>query len=381
MVVNKATPTITWPTPAPITPGTPLGPAQLNAAASTAGTFAYSPAAGTVLPVGTRTLNVTFTPTDSANYNSAAATVTQLVNEKGQAIYFPPIADRWYRDTPVLLGATASSGLPVSYTVVSGPAAVSGSALAITGPGRITVRASQGGSADWEPAEDVVQSFVAGYRTEVRASYGVTVWIDDAAVAGGAAFIWEPGTTHRIAALAFQSQMPGSGYRFASWSDGGAREHTITAAAADANAVELGVRFQSDVAGVISGIRFYKGSTNTGTHTGTLWSNTGTKLATATFTNETASGWQEVSFATPVATRRGIARSLCPTSACTSSNSGRVPSSAQATAAPASPSCVRPKTSEGSGTPTRPAPVISKTPTSFVEPKRFFTARRMRCSR
>ena len=72
------------------------------------------------------------------------------------------------------------------------------------------------------------------------------------------------------------------------------------AANSDSAAVELGVRFRSDVSGQITGIRFYKGSTNTGTHTGSLWSNTGTRLATATFTNETASGWQEVTFATPV---------------------------------------------------------------------------------
>ena len=65
--------------------------------------------------------------------------------------------------------------------------------------------------------------------------------------------------------------------------------------------MELGVRFTSDVDGLITGIRFYKSSTNTGTHTGTLWSNTGTMLATATFSSETTSGWQEVKFATPVA--------------------------------------------------------------------------------
>jgi len=74
-----------------------------------------------------------------------------------------------------------------------------------------------------------------------------------------------------------------------------------TVSANDPNQVELGVRFTSDVAGFITGIRFYKGSTNTGTHIGNLWSNTGTLLATATFSNETASGWQQVSFATPVA--------------------------------------------------------------------------------
>ncbi|WP_035139885.1 DUF4082 domain-containing protein [Fischerella sp. PCC 9605] len=70
--------------------------------------------------------------------------------------------------------------------------------------------------------------------------------------------------------------------------------------ASDPNAVELGVKFRSDLNGYITGIRFYKGSTNTGTHTGTLWSSSGQKLATATFTNETASGWQQVNFANPV---------------------------------------------------------------------------------
>ena len=69
---------------------------------------------------------------------------------------------------------------------------------------------------------------------------------------------------------------------------------------ADSGAVSLGVKFQSDVAGQIKGIRFYKGSSNTGTHTGSLWTNSGTRLATATFTNETATGWQQVEFDTPV---------------------------------------------------------------------------------
>jgi len=55
------------------------------------------------------------------------------------------------------------------------------------------------------------------------------------------------------------------------------------------------------VAGTVTGVRFYKGATTTGAHTGTLWSVSGTKLATATFTGETASGWQTVTFSSPVA--------------------------------------------------------------------------------
>jgi hypothetical protein len=69
----------------------------------------------------------------------------------------------------------------------------------------------------------------------------------------------------------------------------------------DATPLELGVRFKSDVSGYILGIRFYKSAANTGTHIGDLWTNGGTKIGTATFTNETASGWQEVSFSAPVA--------------------------------------------------------------------------------
>jgi PKD repeat protein len=73
------------------------------------------------------------------------------------------------------------------------------------------------------------------------------------------------------------------------------------AADSDTQAVELGVKFKSDVAGYITGIKFYKSNLNTGTHVGSLWSANGALLAQGTFANETASGWQTVTFATPVA--------------------------------------------------------------------------------
>ena len=57
---------------------------------------------------------------------------------------------------------------------------------------------------------------------------------------------------------------------------------------------------QSDRHGYITGIRFYKASANTGTHIGNLWTSAGQLLASATFTNETASGWQQVNFSQPV---------------------------------------------------------------------------------
>jgi hypothetical protein len=74
-----------------------------------------------------------------------------------------------------------------------------------------------------------------------------------------------------------------------------------TASDPETNAVELGLKFSTDVDGYVTSLRFYKGPTNTGTHIGNLWTATGQLLATATFSGETATGWQQVTFATPVA--------------------------------------------------------------------------------
>src|SRR5260370_31544327 len=68
----------------------------------------------------------------------------------------------------------------------------------------------------------------------------------------------------------------------------------------DTGSVELGVKFHSTEAGYIGGVSCSKGMQNTGTHVGNLWSSVGNLLATAIFTNETTSGWQQVSFAAPV---------------------------------------------------------------------------------
>ena len=68
-----------------------------------------------------------------------------------------------------------------------------------------------------------------------------------------------------------------------------------TKEASDSQSVTVGLKFYSDVAGSVTGIRFYKGSRNTGTHVGTLWSSSGAKLASVTFSGETSSGWQQAS--------------------------------------------------------------------------------------
>lgn len=63
--------------------------------------------------------------------------------------------------------------------------------------------------------------------------------------------------------------------------------------------VELGMKFKTDVAGTIKGLRFYRGTSSAGPYVGSLWSNTGALLARATF-SATSLGWQEITFSTPV---------------------------------------------------------------------------------
>jgi len=87
LTVNKVTPTITWPTPAPISYGTALSATQLDATSGgLAGTFVYTPAVGTVLAAGVQTLSVTFTPTDTTDYTTAKATVQLTVGKPNSSI-------------------------------------------------------------------------------------------------------------------------------------------------------------------------------------------------------------------------------------------------------------------------------------------------------
>ena len=73
-----------------------------------------------------------------------------------------------------------------------------------------------------------------------------------------------------------------------------------TVSVGDPDSVELGVKFRADVEGYVTGVRFYKGAGNTGTHTGSLWTIDGILLARTTFVGESISGWQEASFSSPV---------------------------------------------------------------------------------
>jgi hypothetical protein len=67
----------------------------------------------------------------------------------------------------------------------------------------------------------------------------------------------------------------------------------------DTQAVEVGLKFQPAVDGYVAALRFYKGASNSGTHVAHLWTAGSQLLAEATFSGESASGWQQVQFATP----------------------------------------------------------------------------------
>jgi hypothetical protein len=122
LMVGKATPSVTWTTPAPITYGTALSGAQLNATASVAGTFAYDPLTGAILPAGTRTLSVTFTPADTTTYATVSASVLLTVNKATPTITWSDPADI-LEGTPLSgaqLNATASVPGTLTYSPPSG---------------------------------------------------------------------------------------------------------------------------------------------------------------------------------------------------------------------------------------------------------------------
>jgi hypothetical protein len=129
LVVNQAAPIISWAPPAPITYGTALSAAQLNAASNVAGAFIYSPAAGTVLNAGTQILSATFTPADATDYSTAIATVTLMVNKAASVISWAPPAPITY-GTPLSsaqLDATANVPGAFVYTPPSGSVLAAGS--------------------------------------------------------------------------------------------------------------------------------------------------------------------------------------------------------------------------------------------------------------
>jgi hypothetical protein len=108
-VIFQQPPAINWATPAPIVYGTPLSAAQLDATSPLQGSFAYSPAAGTVLPVGAQTLTATFAPTDTTDYTTGTATVTLTVLPANPVVLLSASPNPAFISNPVTFTAAIPS--------------------------------------------------------------------------------------------------------------------------------------------------------------------------------------------------------------------------------------------------------------------------------
>ena len=175
LTVNKATPAITWPTPAAITYGTALSTTQLNASSTVAGTFAYTPAVGTVLTAGSHTLSVTLTPTDTTDYTTATSTVTQTVNQATPTI-------TWATPAAITYGTALSATQLDATSTVAGTFAYTPAVGSVpnTGAQTLSVTLTPTDTTDYTTATATVQLTVS------KAAPAIT-WPTPAAITYGSA--------------------------------------------------------------------------------------------------------------------------------------------------------------------------------------------------
>jgi hypothetical protein len=214
ITVTKATPIITWPTPAAVPVGTVLSSTQLDATASLPGTFTYTPAAGTVLnTAGTVTLNVTFVPTDSTDYTNATASVQLVVGDTGSfgisgAAVFPSGDCCFFNQpTPYTITVTGSIAAPTGTvevifngqtigtgTLVPGSGATSSANLSVTSsffyPNNNSVTLSYLGDTNYapntSPATITLRNPAIGVNTPPTVGQSTTTLVPYTFVANGA---------------------------------------------------------------------------------------------------------------------------------------------------------------------------------------------------
>ncbi len=141
LTITTSTPVLTWATPAAITYGAPLSATQLDATSGgLAGTFSYTPAAGTVLAAGSQTLSVTFTPTDTVDYATQTATVTLVVNKAPLTVTPNPATRLYGAANPTLTGSIAGlvAGDIITATYSSAAVATTPVGVYTAGPIGIT---------------------------------------------------------------------------------------------------------------------------------------------------------------------------------------------------------------------------------------------------
>jgi hypothetical protein len=174
-VVNKVTPTITWATPAAIAYGTALSATQLDASSSVAGSFSYSPAAGTVLTAGSHTIMATFTPTNTTNYATATGTVSITVTTGAPTITWA---------TP----AAIAYGTALSATQLNASSSVAGTFSYSPAVGTVLAAGSHTITATFTPTDTTDYATATGTVSITVTTGAPTItWATPAAIAYGTA--------------------------------------------------------------------------------------------------------------------------------------------------------------------------------------------------
>ena len=220
---------------------------------------------GVVVPVDTRiqqaTLNIL------ADMGATATTLTT------QGVVQASKSTDTTKPSAVITSPTAGTMTQGAAVTVTGTATDVGGAVA-------GVEVSLDGGTSWHPATGRNSFTYTGVVTGTGSSVVLARAIDDSGNIQAPA-----------AAIPVAANCPCSIF---------GAEDPKTPAASDSSSLTLGTKFTSSADGFITGLRFYKGAGNTGTHTGTLYKADGTVLSTATFANETATGWQTVNLPSAV---------------------------------------------------------------------------------
>ena len=149
-------------------------PFSVSGSASSGLPVSFSIASGPATIVGSTvtltnpgTVMVRASQTGNSNYEASSPVDQSFTVQKTfQAINFIPLAGKAYGDSPFPVQAQASSGLPVTFSIVNGPATVSDSMVTLTMPGTVLVRASQAGNAIYAAATSMDQSFIVSKGTQ-----------------------------------------------------------------------------------------------------------------------------------------------------------------------------------------------------------------------
>jgi hypothetical protein len=220
--------------------------------------------------------------------NATTTNYTDIGLSNGTTYYYAVDAVNASRTSANSNEASATPcGVPATPTGLSATAGNATVALSWTASSGATTYRVKRLTTNGGPYTTIASSVTVTNYTDTSVINGTTYYY---AVSGGDACA-ESGNSAQVSAT------PASGTSSSATIFG---SQTPTTYYVGSNPVELGVKFRSDVNGTIIGIRFYKVSGDTSGHTGSLWSSTGTLLATGTFSDETASGWQQLNFSFPV---------------------------------------------------------------------------------